>query len=173
MSEWRPAWDCLDLASMPGPSMASHLNVRSGKTRFIVCAARISSLKPSWYSPSLQVDASSLTNSHMSEADVERALAQAVSWIENADAILLGSGAGFGVDSGLATFRNSKVGVWRGMEKVLWVCASSETCLTSWAWVGTHWNAFSRHPNFKRHGAAVLQDVCVHCLVLLKNGGGT
>lgn len=65
-----------------------------------------------------EVDASSLTNSHMSEADVERALAQAVSWIENADAILLGSGAGFGVDSGLATFRNSKVGVWRGMEKV-------------------------------------------------------
>ena len=46
----------------------------------------------------------------------KEALEEAARWIEEADAIVLLSGAGMGVDSGLGTFRGSKAGSWQDSE---------------------------------------------------------
>eukprot|EP00439_Symbiodinium_sp_Y106_P014063 s6111_g2.t1 len=59
-----------------------------------------------------------LANASMSKDEIVHSLAQAAEWIANADALLIGSGAGMGVDSGLGTFRGGKKGVWDGLEAV-------------------------------------------------------
>lgn len=59
-----------------------------------------------------------MVNIDMSEGDVHSALAQAAEWLSEADALLIGSGAGMGVDSGLGTFRGGHMGVWEGLEAV-------------------------------------------------------
>lgn len=43
---------------------------------------------------------------------LDQAVATAVRWISTCRAILIGSGAGMGVDSGLGTYRGAKMGVW-------------------------------------------------------------
>lgn len=58
------------------------------------------------------------------------ALDEAASWIAEADAIVIGSGAGMGVDSGLGTFRGSKAGVWPGLEDI--GLAYEEICQPTW-----------------------------------------
>jgi len=79
---------------------------------FVMSAGTI---RPKWCSVPQE---SMLANANMSQADVERALAQAAAWICSADVLLVGSGAGMGVDSGLSTFRGKNAGVWPGLEDV-------------------------------------------------------
>ncbi|CAE7282589.1 unnamed protein product [Symbiodinium natans] len=71
-----------------------------------------------------------LANASMSKDEVVHSLAQAAEWIANADALLIGSGAGMGVDSGLGTFRGGKKGVWDGLEAV--GLAYEEICEPRW-----------------------------------------
>ena len=52
-----------------------------------------------------------LANISMSGEEVVHSLAQAAEWIASADALLIGSGAGMGVDAGLGTFRGGKKGL--------------------------------------------------------------
>lgn len=75
-------------------------------------------------------DATFMLNTDMSQGDIEVSLAQAAAWIAEADAILVGSGAGMGVDSGLATFRGGKAGVWPGLQAV--GLAYEEICDPKW-----------------------------------------
>eukprot|EP00931_Biecheleriopsis_adriatica_P037599 TRINITY_DN21556_c0_g1_i1.p1 TRINITY_DN21556_c0_g1~~TRINITY_DN21556_c0_g1_i1.p1 ORF type:complete len:815 (+),score=142.97 TRINITY_DN21556_c0_g1_i1:166-2610(+) len=71
-----------------------------------------------------------LANTKMSKEEVVHSLSQAAEWITSADAILIGSGAGMGVDSGLGTFRGGKKGVWDGLEAV--GLAYEEICEPRW-----------------------------------------
>ncbi|CAE6958123.1 unnamed protein product, partial [Symbiodinium sp. CCMP2456] len=71
-----------------------------------------------------------LANASMSKDEIVHSLAQAAEWIANADALLIGSGAGMGVDSGLGTFRGGKKGVWDGLEAV--GLAYEEICEPRW-----------------------------------------
>ncbi|CAE8608551.1 unnamed protein product [Polarella glacialis] len=49
---------------------------------------------------------------------MQRDLAQAADWLLNADVLLVGSGAGMGVDSGLATCRGpGSAGAWPGLDR--------------------------------------------------------
>lgn len=57
-------------------------------------------------------------NTSMTHAEVEESVLRATEWLLTADALLVGSGAGMGVDSGLSTFRGKKSGVWPGLEEV-------------------------------------------------------
>eukprot|EP00913_Durusdinium_trenchii_P013511 g12685.t1 len=66
----------------------------------------------------------------MSKEEVVHSLAQAAEWIASADALLIGSGAGMGVDAGLGTFRGGKKGVWDGLEAV--GLAYEEICEPRW-----------------------------------------
>mmetsp|Transcript_127089 Transcript_127089/g.244948 ORF Transcript_127089/g.244948 Transcript_127089/m.244948 type:complete len:1218 (+) Transcript_127089:123-3776(+) len=75
-------------------------------------------------------DATFMLNTDMTQSEIESALAQAAAWIVEADAVLIGSGAGMGVDSGLATFRGGKAGVWPGLEAV--GLAYEEICDPKW-----------------------------------------
>lgn len=52
----------------------------------------------------------------MLTAEVDAAIQIAADWILNAGAILVGSGAGMGVDSGLGTYRGRHAGVWPPLE---------------------------------------------------------
>jgi NAD-dependent SIR2 family protein deacetylase len=52
----------------------------------------------------------------MGSEKIEYFFAKANIWLAQADAVLIGSGAGMGVDSGLATFRGSRAGVWPMLE---------------------------------------------------------
>lgn len=63
-------------------------------------------------------DETEFQNVHMTEPEVRDAVAKAAHWLATADALLVGSGAGMGVDSGLGTFRGKKAGVWDGLEAV-------------------------------------------------------
>lgn len=71
-----------------------------------------------------------LANASMSKEEVVHSLAQAAEWIASADALLIGSGAGMGVDAGLGTFRGGKKGVWDGLEAV--GLAYEEICEPRW-----------------------------------------
>lgn len=71
-----------------------------------------------------------MANATMSEEDVSCALSQAAAWIDHADALLIGSGAGMGVESGLGTFRGATKGVWQGLEDV--GLAYEEICHPRW-----------------------------------------
>ena len=50
--------------------------------------------------------------------------------MKGADAILIGTGAGMGVESGMATFRGKNAGVWPGLEAV--GLAYDEICDPKW-----------------------------------------
>lgn len=54
----------------------------------------------------------------MSDGEISAALAKAAEWIAEAEAMLIGSGAGMGVDSGLGTFRGHRSGVWEGLDAI-------------------------------------------------------
>eukprot|EP00438_Fugacium_kawagutii_P017754 Skav224499 [mRNA] locus=scaffold1478:151141:158161:- [translate_table: standard] len=74
-------------------------------------------------------------NASMSKEEVVHSLAQAAEWLAGADALLIGSGAGMGVDAGLGTFRGGKKGaaaksVWDGLEAV--GLAYEEICEPRW-----------------------------------------
>mmetsp|Transcript_41618 Transcript_41618/g.99111 ORF Transcript_41618/g.99111 Transcript_41618/m.99111 type:complete len:845 (+) Transcript_41618:33-2567(+) len=71
-----------------------------------------------------------LANASMSKEEIVHSLAQAAEWIASADALLIGSGAGMGVDAGLGTFRGGKKGVWDGLEAV--GLAYEEICEPRW-----------------------------------------
>eukprot|EP00435_Cladocopium_sp_Y103_P012034 s1272_g3.t1 len=71
-----------------------------------------------------------LANASMSKEEVVHSLAQAAEWLAGADALLIGSGAGMGVDAGLGTFRGGKKGVWDGLEAV--GLAYEEICEPRW-----------------------------------------
>jgi len=71
-----------------------------------------------------------MANTKMSRDQVLHSLSQAAEWMANADAILIGSGAGMGVDSGLGTFRGGHRGVWDGLESV--GLAYEEICEPRW-----------------------------------------
>lgn len=71
-----------------------------------------------------------LVNATMSKEQIARAFGEAAAWIADADAVLIGSGAGMGVDSGLNTFRGSRRGVWAGLEAV--GLAYEEICHPRW-----------------------------------------
>jgi len=75
-------------------------------------------------------DQSFLENRDMDKVDIDKALAQATVWLSTADAILVGSGAGMGVDSGLSTFRGKNAGVWPGLEEL--GMAYEEICEPHW-----------------------------------------
>lgn len=61
---------------------------------------------------------------------IDGAFEIAAGWLRQADAILVGSGAGMGVNSGLATFRGGEGGVWPALEKL--DMAYEEICDTRW-----------------------------------------
>lgn len=84
-------------------------------------------LRPKWCSIP---DKQDMVNNNMSSEDVEVALEHATDWILNADAVLIGSGAGMGVDSGLSTFRGRNAGVWQGLDVV--GLAYEEICDPKW-----------------------------------------
>ena len=46
------------------------------------------------------------------ESELEKSLQKAADWIRQADALLIGAGAGMGVDSGLPDFRGNE-GFWK------------------------------------------------------------
>lgn len=71
-----------------------------------------------------------LANIKMTQEDIVHAFAEAINWILSADAILIGSGAGMGVDSGLGTFRGGKKGVWIGLDAV--GLAYEDICQPKW-----------------------------------------
>ncbi|CAE8584514.1 unnamed protein product, partial [Polarella glacialis] len=71
-----------------------------------------------------------LANATMTQEQIVSALAQASEWITSADALLIGSGAGMGVDSGLGTFRGGHKGVWDGLEAV--GLAYEDICQPKW-----------------------------------------
>mmetsp|Transcript_112716 Transcript_112716/g.291267 ORF Transcript_112716/g.291267 Transcript_112716/m.291267 type:complete len:1123 (+) Transcript_112716:151-3519(+) len=71
-----------------------------------------------------------MANNNMDVDDVNRSLEQAARWLAEADALLVGSGAGMGVDSGLGTFRGGQKGVWAGLEAV--GLAYEEICDPRW-----------------------------------------
>lgn len=71
-----------------------------------------------------------MANTNMTKEEIASAVIQAADWITNADAILIGSGAGMGVDSGLGTFRGNQKGVWSGLEDV--GLAYEEICQPKW-----------------------------------------
>lgn len=75
-------------------------------------------------------DTFDLLNTQMSPDQVEAAIWRAAEWIASADAILVGSGAGMGVDSGLSTFRGGKAGVWPALDAV--GLAYEEICDPKW-----------------------------------------
>lgn len=84
-------------------------------------------IRPKWCSVP---DERLMANINMSKDEIMHALSQAADWISNADAILIGSGAGMGVDSGLGTFRGGQKGVWAGLEAV--GLAYEEICMPKW-----------------------------------------
>jgi len=84
-------------------------------------------IRPRWCSIP---DERLMANTNMSKEEIVKALTKAAEWISNADAILIGSGAGMGVDSGLGTFRGSHKGVWQGLEDV--GLAYEEICNPKW-----------------------------------------
>jgi len=57
-------------------------------------------------------------NSELSVGEYESQLKQAAILIQNSDAILIGTGAGMGVDSGIGTFRGKYAGIWPPLEKL-------------------------------------------------------
>jgi len=71
-----------------------------------------------------------MLNTQMSDVQVDSALACAAEWLASADALLIGSGAGMGVNSGLGTFRGSQAGVWPGLQDV--DLAYEEICEARW-----------------------------------------
>lgn len=71
-----------------------------------------------------------MENINMTKEEVLRALSQAADWIADADAILIGSGAGMGVESGLGTFRGATKGVWPGLDAV--GLAYEDICHPKW-----------------------------------------
>lgn len=71
-----------------------------------------------------------MANINMGQEEVARALEQAAGWLAEADVLLIGSGAGMGVDSGLGTFRGGHRGVWQGLEAV--GLAYEEICDPRW-----------------------------------------
>jgi len=73
---------------------------------------------------------SSLVNNVMTDDQVQIALRRAADWLSKADAILVGSGAGMGVSSGLATFRGGQSGVWPAFEKL--DLSYEELCEPGW-----------------------------------------
>jgi len=84
-------------------------------------------LRPKWCSVP---DERHMRNYKMSSEEVGMALGEAASWIAGADAVVVGSGAGMGVDSGLGTFRGGKAGVWEGLQEV--GLAYEDICQPSW-----------------------------------------
>jgi len=71
-----------------------------------------------------------LENLDMKSDNVKEALTKAAEWLLTADAVLVGSGAGMGVDSGLPTFRGKSSGVWTGLDKL--GLAYEEICEPHW-----------------------------------------
>mmetsp|Transcript_124987 Transcript_124987/g.365059 ORF Transcript_124987/g.365059 Transcript_124987/m.365059 type:complete len:683 (+) Transcript_124987:125-2173(+) len=85
------------------------------------------SIRPAWCSIP---DERLMANTNMTKEEIMGAVMQAADWITNADAILIGSGAGMGVDSGLGTFRGNQKGVWAGLDAV--GLAYEEICQPKW-----------------------------------------
>mmetsp|Transcript_57621 Transcript_57621/g.166827 ORF Transcript_57621/g.166827 Transcript_57621/m.166827 type:complete len:1106 (-) Transcript_57621:140-3457(-) len=71
-----------------------------------------------------------MANTNMSKEEIAHAFERAADWISSADALLIGSGAGMGVDSGLGTFRGGRRGVWQGLEEV--GLAYEDICDAKW-----------------------------------------
>jgi len=97
------------------------------KHEFEIFVMSSGTIRPKWCSIG---DTNELVNNNMGSDEVEFALRQAAEWIRGADAILVGSGAGMGVDSGLSTFRGGKAGVWPSLDKV--GLAYEEICDPKW-----------------------------------------
>mmetsp|Transcript_1069 Transcript_1069/g.4420 ORF Transcript_1069/g.4420 Transcript_1069/m.4420 type:complete len:1047 (+) Transcript_1069:230-3370(+) len=101
------------------------------------------------------LDERNMLNTNMSSDEVAHSLAQAAAWLADSDALLVGSGAGMGVDSGLGTFRGGHQGVWEGLQAV--GLAYEEICDPRW---------FQEEPHlawaFWHHCYTVYQDSTPH-----------
>lgn len=84
-------------------------------------------IRPRWCS---MPDERLMANTNMGQEEIARAMSQAAVWMAGADAVIIGSGAGMGVDSGLGTFRGGCRGVWPGLEAI--GLAYEEICHPRW-----------------------------------------